>query len=316
MPRNWDQTLKDWAETIHATDEARGKRAKQIITEAVHDATSLAKKKIDVYVTGSYRNNTNIRADSDIDVAVVACDVIFYQLPGKGSPTKEDLGIRDPEYAFPAFRDEVGEALRAKLKKENVAEGDKAFKIFASGDRLKADVPVFFGYRLYTGGKNEDGSWHYHEGIAMNPRSDPSKRIVNWPKQHVMCGEAKNTKTNGRFKRLVRIFKHLRADMAEQGNAEQKSGAGQVTSFFLECLISNAPNSAFDQDDGGWLGDMREVLTYLGKATKPDADASAFTEVSGREQLFRAETGRTQAQAYAFVRAAWGRVFEGEKFPW
>ena len=63
MPRNWDQTLKDWAETIYATDEARGKSAREGVKNAVHDAGVLAQKRIDVFVTGSYRNNTNIRAE-------------------------------------------------------------------------------------------------------------------------------------------------------------------------------------------------------------------------------------------------------------
>src|SRR4051812_23493270 len=102
MSRNWDQTLKDWAETIKADDEARGRGAREAIQQAIRDAPQLAKKGIDVYVTGSYRNNTNTRADSDIDVAVVLRDVIFYELPADGSVTREMLGFHDADYTFAA----------------------------------------------------------------------------------------------------------------------------------------------------------------------------------------------------------------------
>ena len=81
MPRNWDQTLKEWAETIHATDEARGSAAQEAIRAAIRASEPLAKKGFvpDVFVTGSYRNNTNIRAGSDVDVAVVLRAVVYYE---------------------------------------------------------------------------------------------------------------------------------------------------------------------------------------------------------------------------------------------
>jgi hypothetical protein len=324
MPRNWDQTLKEWAETIHATDEARGSAAQKAITAAVRASEPLAKKGFvpDVFVTGSYRNNTNIRAGSDVDVAVVLRDVVYYDLPADGSLTREMLGIRDSDHTFAAFRDDIGAALRAHFDKPTITQGDKptilygdkAFNVRASGDRLEADVAVFFEHRRYPG-KKIGTEWEHHKGVEMRSRRDPARRIVNWPEQHHTRGAAKNDATGRRFKRMVRILKHLTADM-EQGTLEQRSAAGQVSSFGLECLAFNAPDDCFHQQEGGYLLDLRALLTWLGTSTRPKADAGGFVEVSGMEKLFRAATGRTQEQAYAFARAAWARVFEQEPLPW
>jgi hypothetical protein len=314
MPRNWDQTLKEWAETIHATDEARGSAAQEAIRDAIRASTQLKQRRIDVLVTGSYRNQTNIRGDSDIDVAVVLRDVAFHAFPADGSVTRERLGIRDADYSFDAFRDDVGAALRERFGKDQITEGNKAFNVCRSGDRLEADVAVFLEYRRYTGKKTSTGAWEHQEGVELRSRREPEVHVVNWPQQHYDRGVAKNEATNRRFKRMVRIFKHLAADMAEQGTAEQQSAAGQVRSFGLECLVHNVPNDHFNLEEGGYLKDTRAVLTWLGKATKPSYDAPELDEVSGMEKLFRAD--RTREQAYAFVRAAWGRVFDKEPLPW
>jgi hypothetical protein len=315
MARDWDQTLKDWAETIDETDEARGRAAAEAVRKAI--ATSrLGQRRVEVRVTGSSRNNTNIRRDSDIDVAVILRDVVFYVFPEDGSVTPEMLGIRVGDYSFATWRDDVGAALREHFGNGQVTDGDKAFNIRPSGARLDADVAVFLEHRRYTGKKKVTGEWDYNEGVEMRPRSDPGERIVNWPEQHYLRAVAKNDATNRRFKRMVRIFKHLATDMSEQGNAEQKSGAGQVSSFFLECLVYNAPDECFDVNAGGYVKATRDVLGWLGRATRPGADASGFVEVSGMERLFRAATRRTEAQAHAFVRAGWSRVFEEEALPW
>lgn len=309
MSRNWDQTIKDWAETINATDEARGRGASEAIRKAIRGAPELAKRSIDVYVTGSYRNNTNTRADSDIDVAVVLRDVIFYELPADGSGPREMLGRHDAEYTFAAYRDAVGAALRSRFDARSVTDGNKAFDVHASGDRLAADVAAFMLHRRYTGKKTATGAWEFFEGIELRPRNAPATRIINWPEQHYERGVAKNDATNGRYKHMVRIFKHLRVDMAEQGNGEQRSAAGQAGSFFLECLVYNAPNTCFNRQQGGYLEDTRQVIGWLLGATKPDADASKLVEVSEMKPLFGGPARRTQAQAYAFLKAAEGRIF-------
>ncbi|WP_437661635.1 nucleotidyltransferase domain-containing protein [Sorangium sp. So ce1182] len=315
MPRNWDETLKNWAETINATDEARGNGAREAIQQAIRSAPKLAQKGIDVFVTGSYRNNTNTRADSDIDVAVVLRDVAFYEFPADGSVTREMLGIPDSDYSFDAFRDDVGAALRARFGAGNVTAGNKAYDVRASGDRLEADVAVFLRHRRYSGKRTTTGAWECFEGVEMRPRNAPGERIINWPDQHYKRGVAKNDATNRRFKRMVRIFKHLRVDMAEQGDAEQKSAAGQVRAFVLECLVHNAPDACFNLEEGGYRKDTEAVLGWLLRATQHGATGPRLMEVSGMKPLFHGPAQRTPQQAYAFLKAGWGRIFGAKELP-
>jgi hypothetical protein len=316
MAKDWDQTLKDWTETIRREDEARGSASREEIERAVRTAPKLASKNIEIRVTGSYLNQTNIRAESDVDVAVVLHDVVFYTLPPGSSLTKEMLGLVDSDYTFGAWRSDVGVALRAHFGAANATEGNKAFNVRSSAQRLEADVAVFMEHRRYDGTRKGDGTWRYDEGVEMHPRDDPAKRIVNWPKQHQERATAKNEATRSRFKRLVRILKHLRAGMAGQENAVEKSAAGQVSSFFIECLVFNAPDTCFNRQEGGYMEDTKAVLDWLRGATRPGADGSCLVEVSGMERLFRSETGRAQAQAYAFASAGWQRIFGEGARPW
>ncbi len=163
---------------------------------------------------------------------MVLHDVVFHGLPTDGSLTREMLGLRDSDYTFAAWRDDVGAALRAQLGGD-VTDGNKAFNVRAAAQRLEADVAVFLEHRRYNGKKTPEGTWHYDEGVEMRPREAPSQRTINWPKQHENRGAAKNKATNSRFKRVVRIFKQLRADMAVQGDAraEERCRTGEPRSL-------------------------------------------------------------------------------------
>jgi hypothetical protein len=308
MSRNWDQTLKDWAEPINTTDEARGSAAREAIKTAIRSSPKLATRNIQIRVVGSYGNNTNTRLDSNIDIIVVLRDVFFDELPPDRSVPRETLRAPGNASVFEAFRADVGAALRARFPAGSIIAGNKAFDLHAAGDRLDADIAVFLAHRRYTGRMTVSGEWEFLEGVELRPRNAPSERIVNWPEQHGVRAHEKNEATNRRFKHMVRIFKRLRADMKDTGSVAEKSAAGHAKAFFLECLVFNAPNECFTREQGGYLEDTRQVLRFLLNATKPGADGKRLVEVSGLKPLFGPAV-RTQEQAYAFLRAAEGRIF-------
>lgn len=304
MARNWDETFKQWADALEQVDEEKGSRASEEVRKAIRNDSALANRRIDVFVTGSYRNTTNTRADSDVDVAVVLRDLFFYELPADGSLTAAMLGLKPADGQFEPFREQVGAALRAAFGAPAVTAGDKAFDVHATSYRLDADVAVFLEHRRYTGKKDGSGQWAYLQGVEMRPRSEPNQSIINWPEQHYRNGLAKNKATNHRFKRIVRIMKRLRADMEAQGDHAARSAAGQARSLLIECLVHSAPDSCFNQEQGGYMKDMASVLSWIVGATRPGADASRLLEVNGIKPLFGGGQRWTQQQAYAFFSPA------------
>lgn len=303
MARDWIEQFKRWAKPPSDTEEQKGKNAASMIREAIREDSVLSGKNIDVYATGSYRNNTNVRLSSDIDVAIVLRDSFFGSYPD-GGPTREQLGFTDAKYSYGQFRDDVGQALRAKFGAAGVSAGNKSYDIHANSYRLDADAAVFLEHRRYTG-KNVSGRWHYLEGVELRPRNAPSTRVINWHQQHYDKGVAKNTATNRRYKRVARILKNLKNEMAESGVEGDRTAANGAPSFLLECLAWNAPNERFNQEDGSYYKDVESVIGWLWHQTKPAADEPKFTEVSGLKWLFAPSQPWTRVQAHAFVDRAW-----------
>ena len=103
--RDWHETFKAWAKPPSETEEAKGSNAARMIGDAVRKHQPLASRRFDVYATGSYRNNTNVRQDSDMDVAVVLRDTIFPNYPAGASMAT--FGLVDASYRFEDFRKDV-----------------------------------------------------------------------------------------------------------------------------------------------------------------------------------------------------------------
>lgn len=307
MSRDWQELFKTWSKPPSDTEEEKGANAAKTIRKAIRGSDKLSEHNIDIYATGSYHNNTNIKLDSDIDVAVVLRDSFFYKLPS--NLTKEQLGFSgSAEYGWREFRDDVGKALRDHFGRYTVEAGDKSYKLRENTYRLNADVTPFLVHRRYTGEEKSDGTWEYLEGVELRSRSS-DKSVVNWHQQHYDNGVAKNTATNRRYKRVVRILKKLKQDMLDKGSWDAKTAAEAVPSFLIECLVYNAPNPKFNLTDGSYYDDVKAVVAALFHQTKADADnADERVEVSELKYLFASAQPWTQAQAHAFTKQAWHHV--------
>lgn len=305
MSRDWHEQFKAWAKPPSDTEEQKGSRGADMIRTAVRESEKLKTHNVEVYATGSYANNTNVRLDSDIDVAVVLHDTLFFDLPS--GVTTSDVGISTPAtYSFETFRDDVEAALRAKFD-AGVKPDDRTFTIRANTYRLSADATVFCEYRRYTG-KSATGTWIFDVGTEMRPRRSPSMRIQNWHRQHYEAGVAKNDATGRRYKRVVRILKNLRAEMAEAGTGQGKAAAAEVPSFLIECIVFNAPDGKFGLVEGSYYEDVRAVIAWLFNKVKADAPDPKFVEVSGLKALFQDGQAWTRVQAAEFLLQAWKHV--------
>jgi tRNA nucleotidyltransferase (CCA-adding enzyme) len=59
-----------WAKGPGKTEEEKSDNAVSAIKKAIANDPTLSKRSVSVFAQGSYRNRTNIRAESDVDVCV------------------------------------------------------------------------------------------------------------------------------------------------------------------------------------------------------------------------------------------------------
>jgi len=78
MPTISEEQLSKWTQPAYENEDARRENTEKLIGEAIQSNSFLAGLSIDVYAKGSYKNNTNVRRDSDVDVAVEYTGIILF----------------------------------------------------------------------------------------------------------------------------------------------------------------------------------------------------------------------------------------------
>lgn len=202
-----------------------------------------AAKSFEVFLQGSYGNDTNIYAESDVDV-VIRLDSIYYYDTSALSP--QDLavfnaGLSPGTYSYADYKSHVLSALQNRFGAADVESGKKAIKIKANGGRRSADVVVAAEFRRYYSGLFGP---QYESGISFF--NSMGGRIDNYPKQHSTNCTAKHQATNSWFKPMVRILKNVRRRLVENGSIEP----GTAPSYFLEGLLFNVPDDKFGKKYG------------------------------------------------------------------
>ena len=188
------------------------------------------------YLQGSYRNDTNIRGDSDVDVVLALTSAFQHDWSALPQYQQEllDSSFQPAAYGWNDFRRETLKAIEAGFSRGMVSQGNKSIKLRADPPRLAADVVVCMEYRRYT------SRYCYVEGITLYALRD-KRWIVNYPKEHYKNGAAKSSRTWDRYKRTVRMFKNARNHLESEGTIS----TDLAPSYFVECLLYNAPDSAF-----------------------------------------------------------------------
>lgn len=203
-------------------------------------------ERVNIFIQGSYANNTCIRNESDVDVAVVRDDINEYAFNDIFNfiPRKRNSAIE--------FKNTVEATLRNKFPLQ-VHRGDKSIKIDGNTYRKQSDVVPCLSMHYHN---QPDNFLLYQDGVTIF--SDSGEIIVNFPKQHISNGKAKNNRTNHYYKKMVRIIKKMRHIMSDAG----LSCASDVSSFGLESLIWNIPDSNFMKYTS--LGfSFQNIVSYL-----------------------------------------------------
>src|SRR6266404_8853729 len=86
IPQEWsrappmtpEDTLAGWTAPSSDTEQEKQERTERMIREAVAAHKPFAQSRLNIYAKGSYANNTNVRADSDVDVAVECTEAVYW----------------------------------------------------------------------------------------------------------------------------------------------------------------------------------------------------------------------------------------------
>jgi len=205
MPIPEDQ-LKIWS---HQGAIVGSKTTYATVKNALESATSpYAGKRYQVFLQGSYGNDTNIYSESDVDV-VIRLDDCFQSDRTKLTSVQGaawDAIYADATYCYSDFKTDVLSVLR-KAFPNAVTSGDKAFAIKAEGNRRKADVlPCIAFRRYYRFNSLIDQS--FDEGICFYDKG--GMRISNYPGQHCENLTKKHQSSGERLKPMIRVVKNLR----------------------------------------------------------------------------------------------------------
>jgi hypothetical protein len=230
----------------------------------------------EVYLQGSYKNNTNIRGDSDVDV-VAQLNSTFYSNLSENQ--KRSLGITPASYGWSNFRTNVLKALKNYYGQSQITEGNKSIKIRANSGRLPADVIVCCQYRNYK----TVNSYDYVEGMCFWTKNE-DRQVINYPKVHYDNGVSKHQSSSQWYKPVVRLFKNSRGSIS--GDA--------TPSYFLECMLYNVPNSKFGTS---YQDTFYSIINWLN-----EIDISNFSCQNGQLELFGARPEQwNTGQAKQFI---------------
>lgn len=294
MARDWENIFRSWSSPPGKSEQERCENAEKAIRKAIAASPQLSNRNITVFTQGSYRNNTNVRQDSDIDVGILCYDSFYPNYPkGYGD---SDFGIptESGNYHYSQFKNEIGYALVDYFGSASVKRGNKAFNIKENSYHVDADVAPFFEHRRY------DTSGNYDSGIQLF--ADDGKKIINWPEQHYNNGVSKNINTGKRFKAMARILKSLCNEMVDNGVEKAKS----IPGFLNECMIWNVPDS--NMGNYSYMNDVRNCFAHLFNNTLSYEKCSEWGEVSELKYLFRSSQKWTWQQAHSFIGSAWNYV--------
>jgi len=240
-----ESQLKTWS---HQGAVTTAKQTHESIRAALKAYDWPKEVRYEVYLQGSYKNDTNIRGDSDVDVVVQLNSTFLENLPA-------DLKrlFKDVPYRWVEFRRDVLKALLNHYGPGRVREGRKSLKV--QTPYLPADVVVSVQYHKYP--EPPRSKDNFVEGMAFWVRSE-GRWVINYPKIHYENGVKKNEKTNKRYKPTVRMFKNARTYLVDRGVIPPDL----APSYFLECLLYNVPNDKFGPN---LQSTFREVIVWLQK---------------------------------------------------
>ena len=305
MPTISENQLAVWTKPAFGNEEEKAENTESLIFDAIRAHDFLATLPITVFAKGSYKNNTNVRRDSDVDVAVHYTGIVFFDYQGGVSedqawrqrgiePYAGSLRDSGGSFDIDGFKDSIGEALAGAFGKNAVERSNKVFTVREGSRSLAADVVPCVTHDQHFSPSG------YHRGIQLLADRKPRLSVVNYPEQHYKRSVEKNKATSLRFKSVGRILKNLENQMVANRDTPE------LASYLIECLAFNCPASCFAATS--WAERVRKVLAHVWEDTEIAGWETRWVEVNNIKYLFHETQRWTLEQAREFVYDAWQYV--------
>jgi hypothetical protein len=304
---SWNERLEHWERPASDSEEAMIERAARMVRQVLSRNAWLTAEGMQIEPQGSYYNNTNVRQESDIDLRATHSDIYI----------KYGLTVV-PEYAYRALSyfstGKTFADLVARMRREIIYElsrefgalnidtsGNKAIKVQgAPGTRAPVDVVPCF--RL-----------HYviWDTIARQYWTIPGVAILdqqfNWtcsfPDQHHRCG-IERTNTQLRFKKIVRMLKHLRDEFVASGALT----SNEVPSFLVESLVHGVEDVFFTVEQDDRYDRLLRIVQRMRAQVYDQQCADAAFEINGINPLFLTTVPTRLNSAKKFADLTWQRL--------
>ncbi|MDZ7733895.1 MAG: nucleotidyltransferase [Acidimicrobiia bacterium] len=301
---DWESTIQVWVKPPSDAEETRRDRTEAEIRQALDDYKPIPNAVMRVFAQGSYKNKTNVRLKSDVDIAVELQEeettptttpriATSTRIGTAKNRTKAELGLTDKGSFDPkGFKDHVEEAMVAAFGQKQVERRNKAIRIHPGSTTLPADVVPCVPHRLY------DSQLDVHRGIRIFP--DSGIAIENYPQQHYDNGVSKNMDTSRRYKRMVRAFKRMAHHLSDDPDEPVIPG------FTIECLLFNVPNSMYSSDS--YLDRFKAIGKHVWYQTFDRERCEQWLEVSELKYIFRGSPDDKRKAASDFMWNAWKEV--------
>lgn len=286
-----EDQLERWAQAPSETEQTRCQNAVARVTDIL---TSKFGSDVDIFLQGSYKNRTNVRVDSDVDIVVRHNS---YYFPGITllSPADKQIfqqGFVPSDYTFEQFKTEVKQELERAFGHDTVSSKSKCIRVEGNSYRVNADVvPCFVHNRMETPTNIAA------KGIEL--RTDEGIQVISFPEQHFYNGQQKNQNTQEMYKPIVRILKNIRGQLIDQDLLTPDT----MSSYFLECMVWNVlPHTHFTKNT--YREATSAILNTLYSDMVDVERANDYAEVCDLLWLFRGSANRRPDQAAAFAARA------------
>lgn len=282
-----EQQLITWSKPVSTSEDQKCQNAISQITAALKAKFG---SKISIFLQGSYRNNTNVRLNSDVDIVMRYDDAFYPDLQRLSEVDKAAYNAQRTSagYDFDELKADTQTALTAVFTTD-VERKNKCIQVNGNTNRVTADVIPCFVLKRFKSLQTIEA-----EGIKFY--SDDRREIISFPNQHYSNGTAKTEQTFRLYKRMVRILKVINYRLIDNGTISDKL----ASSFFIECLVYNVPNGNFIS--GNYTLTLRNVIVKIYEDMKNNAD---YKEVSELLWLFNSKNPRTRQNALDFMQHCW-----------